>query len=652
MITRTYNRYRIYFAFIKTYLAVSTLVRLILYILSVKNIGFSLPGILKIFGLGFIFDLGTALFFTLFYLLYLLFFPKRFTGSMVDKILTWVILFLTTLIATFAFFAEFPFWDEFNTRFNFIAVDYLIYTYEVIENINQSYPLPFLIAGMVLIVCLFFFVLHKRKIFSAAFADKQPFFKRGAVTVIIVLITLPYIFWIKNKHAEWSSNIYENELSKNGVYSFFAAYKSNELDYETFYPLLEQAGAMQILKKELIQPNQSFTNPADIFSIERKTTDTSAELHPNIVLICMESMSGDYMKRLGNTQQITPNLDRIATESIFFDSIYATGTRTVRGMEALTLCVPPTPGNSIVRRPDNDNIFSIADIFRGKNYTNYFIYGGDGYFDNMNTFFGGQGFTIVDRNRGNPLSDNIKTERINIADNEVKFENAWGISDEDIFSKTITLQDKNFSQNKLGFYYIMTTSNHKPYTFPSGKIDLPQGTRESAVKYADFAIGDYLRKAQTKAWFRNTIFIIVADHCASSAGKWDINVSQHHIPAMIYNLENHKDSIRKVVSQIDIMPTVFGLLHWNYTTSLFGKDVYQMQPSEGRALIGNYRTLGLLSKNNFIQINDRKQVRQFAVTPTEMRPTDNIDEGLREKTIAYYQMASYRFKHKLMKNKK
>ena len=160
-------------------------------------------------------------------------------------------------------------------------------------------------------------------------------------------------------------------------------------------------------------------------------------------------------------------------------------------MEALTLSVPPTPGNSIVRRPDNQNLFSVATIFKEKNYQPYFIYGGDGYFDNMNNFFGGQGFDIVDRNRGNPLSDDIKTQRFNIPDNEVSFENAWGICDEDLYKQSIKYADKSSKLNKPFFQFVMTTSNHKPYTFPAGKIDLPQGDRNGAVKYTDYALGKF-----------------------------------------------------------------------------------------------------------------------------------------------------------------
>ena len=386
-------------------------------------------------------------------------------------------------------------------------------------------------------------------------------------------------------------------------------------------------------------------------NIQRKVTNDGIEIHPNIMLVCIESFSAEFMTAFGNKENLTPNLDKMAKQSIFFTNLYATGTRTIRGMEAMTLSLPPTPGNSIVRRPNNSNLYSIATILKQKKYNLNFVYGGDGYFDNMNTFFGGQGFNIVDRNRGNPLSDDIKTKRINIEDNEVTFENAWGICDEDIYKKTLKIADANFASGMPFFNFIMTTSNHKPYSFPSHTIDMPQGKRESVIKYTDYAIGKFISSARNKPWFKNTVFIFVADHCANSAGKWEVNIDKHHIPAMIYNAAVPRENVNKLVSQIDIMPTVFGYLNWNYITSLYGKDIRLLQPNEERALLGNYRTIGLLQHNIFTEINDKKQCNQYIwnADTKQMKATKKVHQILNDITIANYQTASHRFKNGSMK---
>ncbi|RIJ46736.1 alkaline phosphatase family protein [Maribellus luteus] len=646
------NRYALGFAFIAIYLSISFITRSIFYILSVHNIDFSLVNLLKIYAFGLFFDLGTASFFIFPYILYVLFVPQKLVGSTPDKVLTYFILSLTIFLSLFGFLGEFPFWEEFNTRYNFIAVDYLIYTYEVVENINQSYPLPLLISGLVLLSASLFFLFHKLGAIKAAFSGQTAFKARLAYFSLFLVIPLFFTGFITNKQAEFSDNTYVNELSKNGVYSLFAAYRSNELDYDRFYKTRPVNESFETIKSELRQDNQTFDEPANTYSLERNTLSSGQEQEPNIILVCVESLSADFLGIFGNKKQLTPNIDQISQQSVLFTEMYATGTRTVRGMEALVLSVPPTPGHSIVRRLNNQHLSSIASILRQKDYELNFFYGGDGYFDNMNSFFGGQGFNIYDRNRGNLLSDKIETTRNNIADDEVSFENAWGVCDGDMYNKLMKVADENYEKGKRTFSFLMTTSNHRPYSFPEGKIDLPNGTREAAVTYTDYALGEFIKQAQSKPWFDNTVFVLVADHCASSAGKWEITVDKHHIPALIYNLPHvAPQKVDKLCSQIDVMPTLFGYLNWDYSTSLYGKDIAKMTPEEERSLIGNYRTVGLLKGAVFTELTDKKNANQYSwlADKKEMSKLKNQDTKLVDLTIAYYESAAYRYKEGLMK---
>ncbi|RXR28710.1 alkaline phosphatase family protein [Flavobacterium piscinae] len=644
-----YQRYLVAIYFFIGYLILATFVRTILAVISIDKLELSIYSAVKIFGKGFLFDCTVGISFLSVYILYLTFFPSKWIGTTFDIILNYFILSLLFFIVLFSFFAEFPFWDEFNTRFNFIAVDYLIYTYEVVANINQSFPIPVILLILLSIILIIFYFLRKHKIFQQLFSSKPKFSNRFSIFFVFILIEISLLTIVENKSAEWSTNTYENELSKNGVFSFFAAYRSNELDYDLFYVKLDKKLAYQIVKTDLLSSGEKFTSKKydDISRVIEGTDD----IKPNIILICIESLSADFLKEFGNSEQLTTTIDQLANEGILFKNMYATGTRTVRGMEALTLCVPPTPGNSIVRRQNNDNLFSVATVLKQKGYQLDFIYGGDGYFDNMNTFFGGQGFDINDRDRGNPLSDEITTKRTSIPDSEVTFENAWGICDEDIYYQSLKKADLESASNHPFFQFIMTTSNHKPYTFPDNKINLKQGNREAAVKYTDFALGQFIKQAKTKKWFSNTVFVIVADHCASSAGKWEINVDKHHIPAIIYNLNQKNEKIDKLVSQIDVMPTLFGYLNWKYNSSFFGKDISKMNSSDERAFMGNYRTLGLLEGTTFTEINDRKKVIQYHWNSNNkvLEPKKIINDSLRNKTISYYQIASERFKNGKMK---
>ena len=643
------SRHRLFLTFILLYIAFSAVVRIIFYSLSLSDIEFSIIHFFRMLLTGLFFDIGTISYFSLFYALYLLVLPVKFNGSILDKAITYFSFSLGIIILLFSFFAEFTFWEEFKCRFNFIAVDYLIYTYEVIENINESYPLPYLFSAIILLALLVVFFAYKTNAFNITFSSHASFKTRLKYFATTLCVVLLFSFFIKNNDAEWSENRYENELSKSGIYSFFAAFRNNELNYDHFYLTQKTEKSAAILKPLMISPTEkSMGNKENVIS--RKVVSDSAESTPNIIFICIESFSADFMGTFGNTENITPYLDELVKESILFTNLYATGTRTVRGMEAITLSVPPSPGRSIVKRVDNGGLFNIGSVFAQKGYKNTFYYGGDGYFDNMNSFFGGNGFDIVDRGRGYLVGDNIQKKRINIEDDEVQFENAWGVCDEDIYNKVLKLADKNHASGTPFFNFVMTTSNHRPYTYPDNKIDIPSGAgRHGAVKYTDFAIQQFIEKAKTKPWFENTVFVIMADHCASSAGRWELEVSKYLIPALIYNLKNNApEKVAKLCSQIDLFPTLFGYLNWSYESQFFGKDISKFAPSDERAFIGNYRKLGLLKKNNLVVLSDKKDANYYDVQDGVLTKTQSDSTAVNE-AISYYQYNDYLYKNGLLK---
>jgi phosphoglycerol transferase MdoB-like AlkP superfamily enzyme len=273
----------------------------------------------------------------------------------------------------------------------------------------------------------------------------------------------------------------------------------------------------------------------------------------------------------------------------------------------------------------------------------------------MNQFFGGNGFDIVDRGRGFLLGDNFNAKRININDNEVTFENAWGVCDENVFDKVIQQANINHNNNQPFFDFIMTTSNHRPYTYPKGKIDIPSGTsRSGAVKYTDFAIQEFITKAKKQPWFKNTVFVIMADHCASSAGRSELDVANYHIPAIIYNLPNKAPKeVGKMTSQIDIFPTLFGYFNWTYDAKFYGRDIEKITPKEERALIGNYQKLGLLKKDKVMVLGTVKTAHfyQWEKDKNSLNPLP-MDNNFLSETISYYQTADYLFRTGNMKIEK
>ena len=639
------KRFSLLKTFALTFLIFASIVRVTLYFFAVSHIDFSIINLIKIFGIGLFFDIGSLSYFLAFYVIYLLIFPTKFHGKRLDRILTKFSYGLFLFISIFSFLAEIPFWQEYQRRYNFIAVDYLLYTYEVIENIHQSFPIPILI-GIIILILIMAIKFAKRKDAYKHTFESTDSFKTKIIPSLLVFAVLAFFhFNIKNTQAEIFTNLNENELAKSGLYSFFAAYKSNELNFKEFYPTISSEENYAVLRNLIKAENDSLILPKN--NIQRYTKNSGEEQKPNIIFIGLESLNARFMERFGNEENWTPTIDSLAKESIFFTNLYATGTRTIRGMEAISLAIPPTPGRSIVKRENNDNLFTIGEILKQKGYSRTFIYGGDGHFDNMTNYFSYNGFDIVDRKKPHRLDANLPTKRTRIEDDEVTFENAWATSDGDLFNKLLKVADQQHKKKQPFFNFVMTSSNHQPYTFPKGVIDSEENTRENAVKYADEVLRQFFEKAKNKPWYNNTVFVIMADHCAYSAGRTEINVRNHHIPAYIFNLkEKMPQEIDKLSSQIDIFPTLFGYLNWSYKTKLFGTDISKMKPEDERAFIGNHRKVGLLKPNKLLILETQKlhSVYNWNRKENILTPTA-ADNNLLKETISYYQSAFELFKN-------
>jgi phosphoglycerol transferase MdoB-like AlkP superfamily enzyme len=353
------------------------------------------------------------------------------------------------------------------------------------------------------------------------------------------------------------------------------------------------------------------------------------EQHLNVVLISVESLSGDYLREFGDRKNLTPNLDRLANESLFFEHLYANGTRTVRGLEALSLSVPPTPGDSLIKQKHNEGLFSLADIFNQRGYVSEFVYGGYGYFDNMNDFFAHNGYTDVDR-RDIPAGATIHSE------------NVWGVADEDLYTLAITHMDDIHAKGKPFFLHIMTTSNHRPYTWPKGRVDMPQGERNGAVKYTDWAIGDFIKRVQSKPYFGDTVFVITADHCGASSGRTQIPLNRYHIPLLIYSPAHFPPQrVERMMAQIDIPPTLLGLLNFSYRSRFFGVDIFRVEPGHERAFPSTYQKLGYLAGDRLTILSPGRQAEQVKPDPLtgDATPYTQIDGKELDQAIAMYQVA-------------
>lgn len=609
------------------------LTRLVLLFASLGDVDSTAYNFLEIFTTGLLFDSGFFAYAMILPIIYIWLIPQKVWRHRWHGYWLKGVIFSTIYGACFIAVAEYFFWEEFSVRFNFISIDYLIYRREVTDNILQSYPVTLIFSGMFFVSLLLYqplSVVIQRSLFS-----QEEFSRRCLVAAILFLLPITVFFTFTQDLRNISENTYAKELASNGPYQFVAAFKNNELDFQQFYSLLPEHEADTFLREELTEPNSQFISQ-ETFDIRRDIIHSGPEKRSNIILITVESLSSDFLGYFGNNQQLTPNLDALIDKSLFFDNFYATGTRTTRGLEAITLSIPPTPGRSIIKRIGREtDHWSLGNILDTKGYNSYFLYGGRGYFENMNAFFSGNGYHIVDQS--------------SVPAKEIHFTNAWGMSDEDLYRQAVKVADFESQQEIPFFLHLMTTSNHRPYTYPERRIDIPSGSgRSGAVKYTDYAIGEFLKQASHKPWFDNTIFVILADHQAGSAGKQVLPVERYHIPLWIYAPELiAPDVVSSLSSQIDLAPTLLGLLNMDYRSCFFGRDILQTPPE--RALIANYQNLGLYDGTRMAILKPQQQV-----TLQTGFDVNQIAEHLAEKNdplvqncISYYQGAAYVYKHKI-----
>jgi len=624
------NRFSFLLLIIGIFVAISFLSRTVLLFTDFAEVDIDLISLVKLYGVGLFYDLVASFYYIIPLVIYLIVIPNRLFNMKIHKVIFLTVFFAAMYLLIFNAVSEWFFWEEFGKRFNFIAVDYLVYTHEVIHNILESYPIPLLVSVILLLnSIIFILILKKSPIITKTFGGDHTLLQRAKIgTPFLILPVLFFNVLEAQNLSHVSDNQYNNELAKNGFYSLFSAFRNNTLDYEEFYKTKDTRAVM----KEL-ETLEKF----DDSHLEVVTNEGQNELKYNVMLVMVESLSAEYMGAFGNDQNLTPHLDKLAQKSLFFNNLYATGTRTVRGMEAVTLSIPPTPGRSIVKRPDNHEMFSTGFVFKEKGYENKFIYAGHGYFDNMNDFFSHNGFNVIDRT--------------DFQKDEITFANVWGVCDEDLFDKALKESDRSYQEKKPFFNYIMTTSNHRPYTYPDGKIDIPSHTgRAGGVKYTDYAIHNFLEKAKSKPWFKNTIFVIVADHNGGSAGKEALPLWRYKIPLIVYAPDIIKPKVvGKLASQIDTMPTLFSMMNWNYDSQFYGNDILDPNFQE-RAFIGNYQRLGLVKNKELFVLEPDKTIHQYHIVDQTLRnvtykeaetiaPKDELD------TITYYQSASYLYSH-------
>jgi phosphoglycerol transferase MdoB-like AlkP superfamily enzyme len=411
----------------------------------------------------------------------------------------------------------------------------------------------------------------------------------------------------------FSSSHLANQLALNStftlVYAFFSRYKM-EKDPGKFYGRMDPREMLSRVRKSSGIAEKDFTDPS--IPLLHHQQSSYPRLRPlNLVIIIEESLGAEYVGCLGGIP-LTPNLDELSKEGVLFMNLYSTGTRTIRAIEAIISGFLPTLGESVVRLGlAQKDFFTIADLLLRNGYHTEFVYGGESRFDNMRGFFLGNGFQKVYE------QDNY--------DNPV-FKGTLGVSDEDLFSKANTIFRAHGDRPFFGL--ILTTSNHIPFEFPDGRIALyesPKNTRYNAVKYADYALGNFFKFAKKEAYYKNTLFLVIADHSTRLKGMELIPIKKFHIPGLIIGPGIRSEKYYKLASQIDMPPTLLDLMGLSTKHPLIGRPLLTLPGNvPGRAVMQ-------YSSTNAFMVEKQLIVQRPGLPPIEYTHKNGKVEGTKSK---------------------
>jgi phosphoglycerol transferase MdoB-like AlkP superfamily enzyme len=454
------DRYAVAYVMCALYLAVGSLLRLLLWWRFGRLADIGTTDLAWILPVGFVNDLLQAAYLSLPLALYSFLLPVRWSATQWARAILVVGSIVTLASLLFISAAEYFFFEEFDARFNLVAFDYLMFPAEVIGDIRAEYPLGAVIAVSLVVATLACWFLRKR-LFPVPRALTESvtltsWFKYHHGVPVLLQVTL-VVFATALVQTDTLAltfgglrNRVATELADNGASSFFRAARTSEISYPAYYATRDVRANYTRLRTFLAQQGGTLSS-ADPLNLNRRFVANPNGLgRLNVVVVIEEAFGAEFSKLYGSPLDLTPSFDQYAQQGIWFRNMYASGTRTVRGLEAISASFPPIPSVSILRRPNNEGIATWGSVMAKQGYQTSFVYGGYGYFDNMNYYFANNGFTVLDRT--------------DIDSDKVRFENIWGVSDEDLFDRAMTYYDERSASGQPFFSMLMTTSNHKRRT--------------------------------------------------------------------------------------------------------------------------------------------------------------------------------------------
>ena len=552
-------------------------------------------------------------------------------------------LYFSVIASLFVFLeiATFPFMAEFDTRLDRIFLDHLAQTQEVTTMILKGFRLS--LAAGVLTTALTGWLVFKasQKLFTRPMVcsvQKRILLALAAGILVYCGYRGTFIHGKKEtKLTAFSNSNIANQLALNSTSSLSFAYynmKNYEQNPTEVYGDMDPREILVRVRKESHIPEEACTNP-DIPLLHYQKSNFPAQQPMNLVIILEESLGAEYVGCLGGLP-LTPNIDRLSKEGLLLTNLYSTGTRTTRGIEAVISGFPPTPGQSTVMLDlSQTNFFTIAELLGRRGYSTEFLYGGRKSFDHMSAFFIGNGVQrIYDKES---FDKNI-------------FEATWGVADEDVFNKALEVF-KGHGTSPF-FSLILTTSNHSPFDFPDGRIELyekPQKTQNNGAKYADYALGEFFKTAKKEPYYKNTLFLIIADHSSRLHGLDLIPVEKFHIPGLLIGPSVKPGVYTRVASQIDMTPTLLDLMGISAEHPCPGRSLLSLPDNlPGRAILQYGGINAFMEGNRVIILRPDIQPAQFTYENERLIPS-TIDPDFAKTALAHALLPGYlyynRFHH-------
>ncbi len=555
---------------------------------------------------------------------------------------------------------ELNFYQEFHQRLNGLVFQYLQEDpATVLSMLWNGFPVLQLLAAWGIASLLMFVVFRwlDRLTRSAPSVRRGPaWYTRAAVFTLLVLVcvvaargTLRQGSPLRWGDAYTTDSMFANHLGLNGTLSLYDAAKNRysghrDNAWKATLPT-EQAEAVT---RDLLLTNHDQLVDADLAPVRRDYQPPANGKLPikNVVVILMESFAGHFVGALGSQDKITPYFDRLAKDGLLFDRFFSNGTHTHQGMFASMACFPNLPGfEYLMQTPEGGHRFSgLPQLLGGRGFNDVYVYNGDFAWDNQSGFFGNQGMTrFVGRNDFvDPVVDDP----------------TWGVSDQDMFGRAIEELDK--LNGDTPFYaLVQTLSNHTPYALPDplpvepvtghGSLD----EHLTAMRYSDWALGQFFDKARQAPWFDQTLFVVVGDHGFGATDQLtEMDLYRFNVPMLLIGpgVTERFGSRRDVVgTQVDMVPTIMGRLGGEVRHQCWGRDLLALEPEDpGFGIIkpsGGEQTVAMI-RGDQILVQPKDQAArlyryQLGAQPQAQRlEPDQIDPLMAEQLQAFLQTAT------------